>query len=668
MVVMVGLSASGCAEEDTNDAVDAAEGAEVGTGAPGDGHVADAEWAPDTADAEDAPLPPGVEPDVEANNAEEVLDESDTVDTAHDLGDTTDPPAVVKGLDQVGYETIRLTEVLVHGGVAACAGSGAGFMEVRWIGTDSIDLTGLELWSSNGESAFVDEPVLLAPGERAVFAFDPAGFETCYGKPPDGLGPPAPSFDDGDVGVYHDGRVDDWVDWGEDDETPAPQAGASYSRDDSAGLWCFETAAAVSGDKVSPRAAGSPCGSPPMADGPAFEAAIGPKEPTTADDLVVSLAGVPSGATLAYSWTRNGVPTAFDGWRIPREATRLGEAWAVTVVATVSGTPFQAAASVTLEKAVPTVYVEALYALKDGCHVAVCLPRVVDDGGADVAVEVSYAWGVDGKPVPGSSETLPIVVSESGNLTCSATVTTPDGSSTATRQLAVKANSNTQDGDGDGVCDAGDLCPGSDDALGDHDDDGLCAEEEIALGTSDESADTDSDGLQDADELALGTDPATFDGSVLRATLFVSSADAAPNLGFPGGLDAWCQSLATVAGVQGTFLVFAADNEVSAKDRAIDRPWFRTDGRLIATSLADLLDDQIRLPVNVDETGATRDSVVYTGLKASGESALNRSCESWTGVGQSAIGHSWETDHRWVDQSEDFGCSSPAAYYCMGWE
>jgi len=117
----------------------------------------------------------------------------------------------------------------------------------------------------------------------------------------------------------------------------------------------------------------------------------------------------------------------------------------------------------------------------------------------------------------------------------------------------------------------------------------------------------------------------------------------ADNLGLPGtpftdGLlaaDAVCQHHADKAGLEGTYKAWLSTDTVNAKDRVGDHKWIRTDGVVVADSLADLLDcsnpDCLQSSISLTESGGTPPgNYVYTGTLSSGVSIGTGDCAAWT--------------------------------------
>ena len=119
----------------------------------------------------------------------------------------------------------------------------------------------------------------------------------------------------------------------------------------------------------------------------------------------------------------------------------------------------------------------------------------------------------------------------------------------------------------------------------------------------------------------------TYPVSAVRAmgtihTIFTSNALRNGNFGGLGGMDAFCSSAASTAGLSGDhYKALASGTEISAKDRLDVRgPIIRRDGYVVATNAADLWDGIISVTLNIDENAATTTGTtgVWTGTNQAG--------------------------------------------------
>jgi hypothetical protein len=171
-----------------------------------------------------------------------------------------------------------------------------------------------------------------------------------------------------------------------------------------------------------------------------------------------------------------------------------------------------------------------------------------------------------------------------------------------------------------------------------------------------------------------GSTSVGIDPDVTR--VFVTSSDYNGNTGGLAGADALCQDSADAAGIGGTWVAYLSDTGTNASTRIGAGPYVRLDGSTVATSLADLVDGSIAVPINLDEYGNTRSTWVKTGSSWDGTRGTNTStnglCTNWTnGCGvcygnhfYSNSGRSYETNRNWADVGWLF-CSQASAIYCF---
>ena len=154
---------------------------------------------------------------------------------------------------------------------------------------------------------------------------------------------------------------------------------------------------------------------------------------------------------------------------------------------------------------------------------------------------------------------------------------------------------------------------------------------------------------------------------------FVSSVLYKGNFGGALGADAQCQALANASTYAGrTFKSWMSDATTSPSTRfkKTGEGWIRPDGKLVAATWADLVDGNIRAPINVTEQGATYSGTVYSGTKADGTYMGNASwsCSSWTNDAAGAlghVGHSNTTGVGWADLAGANHCSDLQPIYCF---
>jgi hypothetical protein len=149
--------------------------------------------------------------------------------------------------------------------------------------------------------------------------------------------------------------------------------------------------------------------------------------------------------------------------------------------------------------------------------------------------------------------------------------------------------------------------------------------------------------------------------------VFVTSKPIAPGiLGGPGGADAFCNNLATQAGLAGTYVAWISTTTTDAIDRlAGARGWQRTDGMPFADRPADIVAGRILYPPRLDEHGLPNDSDVATATNGSGR-LEGPNCADFTSTGpQLYFGLSNATTELFSRQGST-ACGNPMSLYCFG--
>ena len=162
------------------------------------------------------------------------------------------------------------------------------------------------------------------------------------------------------------------------------------------------------------------------------------------------------------------------------------------------------------------------------------------------------------------------------------------------------------------------------------------------------------------------------------------------DLGGLAGADAYCDTLAQAAGVEGkTWHAYLSTSDVNARDRIGSGPWMDATGVVVATSVDDLLSDnnnltkQTALNENGQVVNGRGDTPnrhdIMTGTDANGN-ATESTCENWTSSdeGAATVGHHDRTGGgsdptSWSSAHDSRGCSLDALrstggeglYYCF---
>jgi len=142
--------------------------------------------------------------------------------------------------------------------------------------------------------------------------------------------------------------------------------------------------------------------------------------------------------------------------------------------------------------------------------------------------------------------------------------------------------------------------------------------------------------------------------------------------GSVAAVDAKCQLAADNAtpAIPGTYVAWLSDdgNGINAKDRIMDATYANTDGNVVATNLADLLDSSLGAPITATYGGLAGDPV-WTGTASDGTSIApamgSNDCDGWSSTAETGIyGDPTATDGTWTNAGGDV-CTSAYAVYCF---
>jgi len=183
------------------------------------------------------------------------------------------------------------------------------------------------------------------------------------------------------------------------------------------------------------------------------------------------------------------------------------------------------------------------------------------------------------------------------------------------------------------------------------------------------------------------------DGSVLSPyrRVFITSGDYSPNFGGLSGADGTCNSLASGAGLGGTWAAWLSSSNVSAGSRLehASVPYKLLDGTVVASNWSDLISGSLQHPIDRDEHNkivVVSDVVPYSGYAWTGTGPDGgtlfgfggaQTCDDWMytndgGISPYGIVGGWPgwdggaTDIYWT-QSFDFTCKTAASIslYCI---
>lgn len=160
--------------------------------------------------------------------------------------------------------------------------------------------------------------------------------------------------------------------------------------------------------------------------------------------------------------------------------------------------------------------------------------------------------------------------------------------------------------------------------------------------------------------------------------VFVTSIPFQAGDGGVDAADSFCNLLASSAGLDGTFKAWlSTPNSSPATSFTQSNAYARTDGALIATSWADLIDGAHPVPIDVDEYGGPLPGVPGCGVGSgawsattpTGQFAGAPNCANWTvaTINESGkMGDVLAMDAKWSDVGNcAVPCSTPLPIYCF---
>lgn len=170
-------------------------------------------------------------------------------------------------------------------------------------------------------------------------------------------------------------------------------------------------------------------------------------------------------------------------------------------------------------------------------------------------------------------------------------------------------------------------------------------------------------------DLPAATDQIAFTTWLSVSGNLASSAYADPgSVGIAAG-DSICNNRASTRGLAhaGTYKAWLSDASVDARDRfESNGPWYRADGFLIATDMADLTDGSLATTINMNELGRRIQSgFAWTGTNADGTADSNH-CDSWTSEDANGlVGEIINVSSQWTKQGDRSCSSSGYPLYCL---
>ena len=157
--------------------------------------------------------------------------------------------------------------------------------------------------------------------------------------------------------------------------------------------------------------------------------------------------------------------------------------------------------------------------------------------------------------------------------------------------------------------------------------------------------------------------------------VFVSSGTYSGNLGGASGANATCQSLATAAGLGGTWMAWVSDSSGSP-NRSFTKATIAyrlLDGTSIASNWTALTGGTLSHAIDVDQTGtslagATGSAAMTWTSTATGGTSMGDSCNQFTSSSSSAtgqVGSCTGTGATWTNASTTEACSAMHHLYCF---
>lgn len=164
---------------------------------------------------------------------------------------------------------------------------------------------------------------------------------------------------------------------------------------------------------------------------------------------------------------------------------------------------------------------------------------------------------------------------------------------------------------------------------------------------------------------------------VTAKLVFLTSATYAnaTSFGAMAGADSACQTLATSAGLSGTFKAWlssapGATTEAATRLTHATVPYVLRNKTRVAMNWNDLIDGTLLAPISATEAGTViQASNVWTGTTPAGAAAP--SCSGWMNAGinvtNATVGSSSQTNSNWTQMSSLLLCRPPSGYrfYCL---
>jgi len=156
-----------------------------------------------------------------------------------------------------------------------------------------------------------------------------------------------------------------------------------------------------------------------------------------------------------------------------------------------------------------------------------------------------------------------------------------------------------------------------------------------------------------------------------ESIVFVSSVESYDgNFGGIAGADLVCAGLVNDASLDGVFVAWLSNSTLNAGERLPDATFKTTNGDTVADNLADLLDGDIDIRIEYDETGTQKNKGkhVWTGTDGSGDNIAGLNCNDWTSSSSGVNGKRGETnknDFKWTENSDKECSDNKNVLYCF---
>jgi len=165
--------------------------------------------------------------------------------------------------------------------------------------------------------------------------------------------------------------------------------------------------------------------------------------------------------------------------------------------------------------------------------------------------------------------------------------------------------------------------------------------------------------------------PALACGEGGPCLVFLSSSLHTGNLEGLSGADGICQSLATAAGLPGTYKAWLSDRTGSVSSRFVPStgPYRLVTGTQIAMTFTDLTDGTLLAPIDVTETGGGpgTSARVWTATNVEGNAQIDYTCTNWTTRNPEtggSLGDATRANAEWTE-AEPASCQLFSHLYCF---